>query len=80
MLAACAPLRPGNNAGWRPSPNFDQRRPNFVILHHHHAKLELELNRNVLGQYPFASMASCLHQILLIDPWYAQYLHACWQA
>lgn len=33
MLAACAPLRPGNNAGWRPSPNFDQRRPNFVILH-----------------------------------------------
>lgn len=33
MLAACAPLRPGSDAGWRPSPNFDQRRPNFVILH-----------------------------------------------
>ncbi len=34
-LAACAPLPTGqgNGALWRPSPNFDQRRPNFVILH-----------------------------------------------
>ena len=34
-LAACAPLPPeqGRGALWRPSPNFDQRRPNFVILH-----------------------------------------------
>jgi N-acetylmuramoyl-L-alanine amidase len=34
-LAACAPLPPGQGSGalWRPSPNFDQRRPNFVILH-----------------------------------------------
>jgi len=34
-LAACAPLPPGQGRGaiWQPSPNFDQRRPNFVILH-----------------------------------------------
>lgn len=34
-LAACMPLPPaGGGAGpWRPSPNFDERRPNFVILH-----------------------------------------------
>lgn len=34
-LAACAPLPAGRGkgAGWQPSPNFDQRRPNFVILH-----------------------------------------------
>lgn len=31
VLASCAPLPPG--ADWRPSPNFDQRRPNFVVLH-----------------------------------------------
>jgi len=33
MLAACAPLRQARDAGWQPSPNFDARRPNFVILH-----------------------------------------------
>ncbi|MBK1681387.1 hypothetical protein CKO20_13510 [Rhodocyclus tenuis] len=33
-LAACAPLAPQQGAGtWVPSPNFDQRRPNYVILH-----------------------------------------------
>ena len=34
-LAACAPLPTGqgNGALWQPSPSFDQRRPNFVILH-----------------------------------------------
>jgi N-acetylmuramoyl-L-alanine amidase len=34
-LAACAPMPPGQGGGarWQPSPNFDQRRPNFVILH-----------------------------------------------
>ncbi len=34
-LAACAPLPPGQGRGalWQPSPNFDQRRPNYVILH-----------------------------------------------
>lgn len=34
-LAACAPMPAGQARGalWRPSPNFDQRRPNFVILH-----------------------------------------------
>jgi len=34
-LAACAPLPTGQGRGalWQPSPNFDQRRPNFVILH-----------------------------------------------
>jgi len=34
-LAACAPLPPGQGRGalWQPSPNFDLRRPNFVILH-----------------------------------------------
>jgi N-acetylmuramoyl-L-alanine amidase len=34
-LAACAPLPSGEGRGalWQPSPNFDQRRPNFVILH-----------------------------------------------
>ena len=35
LLAACAPLPAGQSRDslWRPSPNFDQRRPNFVILH-----------------------------------------------
>ncbi len=35
LLAACAPLPSGQGRGtlWQPSPNFDQRRPNFVILH-----------------------------------------------
>jgi len=34
-LTACASLPPGQGRGalWQPSPNFDQRRPNFVILH-----------------------------------------------
>lgn len=38
-IAACAPLqalppRAGVPVEVRPSPNFDERRPNFVILHH----------------------------------------------
>lgn len=35
-LAACAPLpqRAGIPTEWRPSPNFNERKPNFVILHH----------------------------------------------
>ena len=34
-LAACAPLPTGQGRGvlWQASPSFDQRRPNFVILH-----------------------------------------------
>lgn len=38
FLAACtttpAPLGPGIPTVWRASPNFDERRPNLVILHH----------------------------------------------
>lgn len=43
LLAACAPLppRPTGATGtkltgvrWQPSPNFDQRRPSLVIIHH----------------------------------------------
>ena len=43
LLAACGPLspRPENATGatlagvsWQRSPNFDQRRPNLVIIHH----------------------------------------------
>jgi N-acetylmuramoyl-L-alanine amidase len=35
-LAACAPLpqRAGVPTRWVPSPNFDERRPPFVVLHH----------------------------------------------
>jgi N-acetylmuramoyl-L-alanine amidase len=35
-LAACAPLpqRAGIPTEWAPSPNFNERRPNFVVLHH----------------------------------------------
>jgi N-acetylmuramoyl-L-alanine amidase len=35
-LAACtpAPLRTSLPSAWRPSPNFDQRRPQFVVIHH----------------------------------------------
>ncbi len=35
LLAACAPLphTTGMPAQWQPSPNFDERRPNFVIIH-----------------------------------------------
>ena len=36
LLAACAPFpqRAGIPTQWRPSPNFDERRPSFIILHH----------------------------------------------
>ena len=36
FLAACAPLLPkeATTVSWQPSPNFDQRRPNLVIIHH----------------------------------------------
>jgi len=35
LLAACAPLPPTTGVAmqWQPSPNFDERRPNFVIIH-----------------------------------------------
>ena len=35
-LAACAPLpqRAGIPTEWQASPNFNERKPNFVILHH----------------------------------------------
>jgi N-acetylmuramoyl-L-alanine amidase len=35
LVAACAPLPSGQSRDvpWLPSPNFDQRRPNYVILH-----------------------------------------------
>jgi len=35
LLSACAPLPPGQGTGasWHPSPNFDQRRPNYLVLH-----------------------------------------------
>ena len=36
FLAGCAPTpeRVGSPAEWRPSPSFDARRPNIVVLHH----------------------------------------------
>jgi N-acetylmuramoyl-L-alanine amidase len=36
LLAACAPapLRTTLPSTWRPSPNFDERRPNLVVIHH----------------------------------------------
>jgi N-acetylmuramoyl-L-alanine amidase len=36
VLAACAPVpqRAGLPTQWHASPNFDDRRPNFVIIHH----------------------------------------------
>jgi N-acetylmuramoyl-L-alanine amidase len=36
LLAACAPApqRAGIPTTWQGSPNFNERRPNFVILHH----------------------------------------------
>ena len=35
LLTACAPLPAGRGlaVSWQPSPNFDARRPNFVVLH-----------------------------------------------
>ncbi len=35
LLAACAPLPPATEIPmqWQSSPNFDERRPNFVIIH-----------------------------------------------
>lgn len=35
-MSACAPMpqRAGIPTLWQPSPNFDQRRPNYVIIHH----------------------------------------------
>jgi N-acetylmuramoyl-L-alanine amidase len=36
LLAACAPLpqRAGIPTRWQASPNFDQRRPSFVVIHY----------------------------------------------
>jgi N-acetylmuramoyl-L-alanine amidase len=36
LLAACAPIqrRPAPEINWVASPNFDERRPNLVIVHH----------------------------------------------
>jgi N-acetylmuramoyl-L-alanine amidase len=36
LLAACAPVpqRAGIPATWQGSPNFDDRKPNFVVMHH----------------------------------------------
>lgn len=36
VLVGCAPLpqRAGIPTRWQPSPNFDERRPSFVIIHH----------------------------------------------
>ena len=36
LVAACAPTpaRIGSSAEWVPSPNFNERRPNIVVLHH----------------------------------------------
>ena len=36
LLAACAPVprRPAPEINWVASPNFDERRPNLVIIHH----------------------------------------------
>lgn len=36
LLAGCAPLpqRAGIPTEWKPSPNFNERKPNYVILHH----------------------------------------------
>ena len=36
LLAACAPIqrRPAPAINWVASPNFDERRPNLVIIHH----------------------------------------------
>ena len=36
LLAACAPTpeRVGAPSQWLPSPNFNERRPSFVVLHH----------------------------------------------
>jgi N-acetylmuramoyl-L-alanine amidase len=36
VLGGCAPFakRSSIEAQWEPSPNFDERRPNFVIIHH----------------------------------------------
>lgn len=36
LLTACAPVpqRAGIPTSWQGSPNFDERRPNFVVIHH----------------------------------------------
>lgn len=36
LLAACAPApqRAGIPTSWQASPNFDERKPNFVVIHH----------------------------------------------
>ena len=36
LLAACAPVpqRAGIPTNWQGSPNFDERRPNLVVIHH----------------------------------------------
>lgn len=33
LLAACAPLAPQGGYAWLPSPNFGERRPDYVVIH-----------------------------------------------
>ena len=34
ITVGCAPVQPRHEYAWHPSPNFDQRRPNFIVIHH----------------------------------------------
>ena len=34
ITVGCAPVQPRHGYAWHPSPNFDQRRPNFIVIHH----------------------------------------------
>lgn len=34
VVSACAPMQPQRQYAWVPSPNFDQRRPNLIVVHH----------------------------------------------
>ena len=34
VVTACAPMQRQRQYAWVPSPNFDQRRPNFIVVHH----------------------------------------------
>lgn len=33
LLAACSGLPPAGGVRWEPSPNFDERRPNYIVVH-----------------------------------------------
>jgi N-acetylmuramoyl-L-alanine amidase len=72
VLAACAPLpqRAGIPTRWSPSSNFDERRPNLVIIHHtaegsvRHALATLTSSREKVSTHYLIGRDGTIYQLV----------------